>query len=254
MFRRRDFLAGAAGAFFTASAPWAATLHPRRQRLPVKAIAFDAFPILDPRPIDALAETLYPGRGPELMTSWRARLFQYTWLRTLSNQYVDFWQVTEEALAYTIRALDLATNAAARDRLMEAWLQLKAWPDVRPALESLRAGGIRMAFLSNFTARMLDAGVANAELGGFFSEHLSTDRVRAYKPDPRAYAMALKAFGLPREQIGFAAFAGWDAAGAKWFGFPTIWVNRAAAPPEQFDVHPDMEVRGLQELARAVLE
>jgi 2-haloacid dehalogenase len=249
---RREFLARTAGGFLAASMPTGGPRNTRLRRTHIKAIAFDAFPIFDPRPIDALAEELRPGRGAELMATWRRRQFEYTWLRTLSNQYLDFWRTTEAALAFAAASLKLDLDSVARERLMGAYLRLPAWPDVRPALESLRAAGIRMACLSNFTSRMLDACVATAGLGDFFGEHLSTDRVQAFKPDPRAYAMALRAFGLPREAIGFAAFAGWDAAGAKWFGFPTIWVNRAAATREQLGVMPDLEVGGLQDLASAV--
>ncbi|MEZ6188633.1 MAG: hypothetical protein R3F62_26970 [Planctomycetota bacterium] len=48
-----------------------------------------------------------------------------------------------------------------------------------------------------------------------------------------AARLALEAFGLPASQIAFAAFAGWDAAGASWFGFPTVWINRLGFPAEE---------------------
>ena len=95
---------------------------------------------------------------------------------------------------------------------------------------------MRLGFLSNFTPAMLDAAIRSSGLGGVFEHVLSTDRVRTYKPDPRAYQLGLDAFRLPREQIVFAAFAGWDAAGAKRFGYPTYWVNRLQAPPEELGV------------------
>jgi len=102
-----------------------------------------------------------------------------------------------------------------------------------------------MAFLSNFTARMLDAAIASAGLGGFFGEHLTTDRVRAFKPDPRAYQMGLDAFKLARDEIAFVASGAWDAAGAKWFGYPTVWVNRTALPTEELGVVPDAIAAGM---------
>src|SRR3954447_4043593 len=122
-----------------------------------------------------------------------------------------------------------------------------------PALQSLKAGGIRMAFLANLTPEMLDAGVRNSGLDNLFEPHLSTDRVQAFKPDPRAYQMAVDAFGLRREEIAFAAFGGWDAAGAKAFGYATYWVNRANAPPEELSLPPDAtgsDLRGLESFCR----
>src|SRR5215831_12360815 len=100
----------------------------------------------------------------------------------------------------------------------QAYLDLKAWPDVSSALSALQGSGMRLAFLSNMTTKMLDAGIKNAGLDGVFEHVLSTDQIRAYKPDARTYQMAIDAFKLPCEAILFAAFAVWDAAGAKWFG------------------------------------
>jgi 2-haloacid dehalogenase len=95
--------------------------------------------------------------------------------------------------------------------------------------------------------------VKNSNLEGFFEPHLSTDRVEAFKPDPRAYQMGPDAFKLPKEQIAFAAFAGWDAAGAKWFGYPTFWVNRAKTPVEELGVVPDGAGSGMADLVKFVL-
>jgi 2-haloacid dehalogenase len=102
--------------------------------------------------------------------------------------------------------------------------------------------------VSNATRRILDAGIANARLQGVFDRVLSTDSIRTYKPDPRAYRMAIDALQLPREQILFVAFAGWDAAGAKSFGYTTYWVNRLNLPAEQLGVLPDATASGMAEL------
>lgn len=219
-----------------------------------KAIAFDGFPIIDPRPVAARAEELFPGKGESLMNAWRTRQFEYTWLRTLSGNYADFWQTTQDALAFAAGSLGLALSGDARDRLMHTYLELKAWPDVAPALEQFRAAGIRLAFLSNFTAAMLDAAVSNAGLKSYFDPHLSTDRVRAYKPDPRAYQMALDAWKLSREEVVFCAAAGWDAAGAKWFGYRTFWLNRSHAPVEALGVQPDGMGAGMSDLVKFVTD
>ena len=102
------------------------------------------------------------------------------------------------------------------------------------------------------TRAMLEAGIKGAGLTGLFEHVLSTDRIRAYKPEPRAYRMAVDAFGLPREEILFVAFAGWDAAGARWFGYPTFWINRLDLPGEELSVAPDGAGRDLGDLVRFV--
>jgi len=218
----------------------------------IKAIAFDGFPILDPRPVFAIVNELYPERGVELTNVWRTRQFEYTWLRTLSRRYSDFWQVTDDALVFAAKALKVELTPEKHARLMEAYLKLRCWPDVPAALTSLKKAGIRLAFLSNLTAKMLEAGIQNSQLDGVFDHVLSTDRVKVYKPDPRAYQMGLDAFGLKPHQILFAAFAGWDAAGAKSFGYPTFWVNRQNQPAEELGVDPDASGGNLNDLVAFV--
>jgi 2-haloacid dehalogenase len=169
---------------------------------------------------------------------WRTRQFEYTWLRTLSRRYTDFRRVTEDALVFAAAALGLELTRENRALLMDAWLQLKCWPDAPAALRALKDRGLRLAFLSNMTAEMLEAGIRNSGLENLFDHVLSTDRVQAYKPDPRAYQMAVDAFRLPPSAIAFAAFAGWDAAGAKAFGYRTFWVNRLNQPAEQLGLAP----------------
>jgi 2-haloacid dehalogenase len=128
----------------------------------IKGIALDGLAVFDTRPIAALAERVFPGRGEELGGLWRTRQFEYTWLRTVGRQYADFLQVTEEALIFSCKSLKLELTKADRDRLMQSYLELKAWPDALAALKGLKAGGMRMAFVSNFTAAMLDQAVKNS--------------------------------------------------------------------------------------------
>ncbi len=248
---RRDFVTLTAGGVVAAAATADRGLAAEAKK--IKAVAFDGFPIIDPRPIFARVDEMFPHQSAELSEAWRARQFEYTWLRTLGGHYVDFWQVTEEALAFAARARGIDLSADKRDQLMQTWLTLKAWPDVAPALKQLKAVGIRMVFLSNLTSAMMDSAVKNSGLEGFFEPHLSTDSVKAFKPDPRAYQMGLDAFRLAKDEIAFAAFAGWDAAGAKWFGYPTFWVNRLATPVEELGVTPDGIGSGLGDLVRFVL-
>lgn len=243
---RRQFLsltaAGIAAGALGSMSP-AAAAKPK-----IKALAFDAFPIFDPRPIFALAEQLFPGRGAELSAAWRTRQFEYQWLRALSQQYADFWQVTEDSLVFAAEMLKLELTTDKRRQLMNAYLGLKAWPEVPAALQTLKGRGLRLAFLSNATAKILNAGIENAGLEQLFEHVLSTDKIKTYKPDPRAYRMGTEAFGLKKSETLFVAFAGWDAAGAKSFGYPTFWVNRMGLPVERLGVAPDGIGKDLNDL------
>jgi len=249
LLSRRTLLKQAATATALAASK-GAKAKTMRVALIVKAIAFDGFAIFDPRPITSVSEAVFPGRGRDLAAAWKTRQFEYTWLRTLMGSYVDFWQLTDEALTFAGEQVGLDITPAKRVQLMDEFVNLKAWPDVLPALTALRQAGIRLAFLNNFSKFMLDANVRSAGLEGLFEEHLSTDGVRAYKPDPRAYQMGVDHFRLPPDQIAFAAFGGWDAVGAKKFGYWTYWCNRLGAPEEVLGVNPDATGSGMAELLK----
>lgn len=218
----------------------------------IRGVAFDAFAILDPRPVAALAVRLFPDRGAELASLWSVRQFEYQWLRALSGRYADFRQTTQDALVYAAHALEVHLSAQARQRLVDVYLELDAWPDVPPALERLKTAGVKVAFLSNATPEILQAGIRNASLGGLFDHVLSTAAARTYKPHPSAYRLAVDAFTLDPRHIAFVAFAGWDAAGAKSFGYATFWVNRLGLPAEELGIAADATGASLEPLPQFV--
>jgi len=249
---RRDLLklmaGGAAASLFTTSVlTQAATKHN------IKAIAFDGFPIFDPRPIFGLTKTLFQEQGNALAKLWFAKIFAYTWLRTIGGHYKGFYSVIEDALILSAESLKLDLSPGKQKQLMYVWLTLKVWPDVKPALQQFKKNNIRLGFLSNLSEEMLRTNAKNSGIEDAFEFYLSTDRVQAYKPSPLAYQMGVEAFDLPKENIAFAAFGGWDAAGAKWFGYPTVWVNRFGNPVEKLDVKPDSIGKSINQLVNFVL-
>lgn len=239
---RRNLLSAAIAAAVMPTLPAAAGAR-------IRAVAFDGIALFDPRPVEAIARDLLGEKAAPLMALWRTRQFEYTWLRTVMNRYADFAQVTAESLAFAATTLAIDLDETARQRLVRAFFDLRAWPDVRPALEALRRLGYRTAIVSNFTDAMLQDAIRNSDVASLIDATLSTDRAKAYKPDPRAYAMSLEALSLSREEICFVAFAGWDASGAKAFGHPVYWANRAGGAVEELGNRPDYIAKDLTRLA-----
>lgn len=236
---RRDTLGLAASTLAATLLPEGSRAAKAETGAKIEVLLFDAFPVFDPRPIFESLETVAPGRGKELGDLWRNRQFEYTWLRTVAGEYEDFWTITRDALLYASETLKVPLTPRQVEKIMSGYLTLKAWPDAPAALETLKTEGYRLAFLSNFTPRMLKSSVESAELEDMFEQIISTDLVHSYKPDPRAYRLAIEVLGVPRDRILFVPFAGWDAAGAQWFGYETFWVNRLGAPPEVLGVEAD---------------
>ena len=212
----------------------------------IKVIAFDGFVIFDPRPVTALAVHHFPEKGAALAAAWSTKLFGYSWLATAAGHYRDFPALADAALRYTAQSLELTLSPDVRRDLLGAYQRLEVWSDVAPALEELRRAGIRLVFLSNLSEPMLVANMRQAGIARFFDPPLSTDRVQKFKPAPAAYNMAVEAYGLPRDEIGFAAFGGWDALGATWFGYRTAWINRLGVTPETLDPPPLISSRGIE--------
>ena len=215
-----------------------------------RAVAFDFLVLFDPNSVVVAAEQAFPGKGRELTQLWRTRQFEYTWLRSITGSYVDFAAVTQDSLVYAANAMKLELTAERKQRLLDGYLHLAPWPDTADALRRLREHGVRVIALANFSPQMLRANSENARLTGLFDALVSTDANRTYKPDPRAYRLGMESLQLPKQEILFAAFGGWDAAGAKAFGYPTVWVNRSNQPAEELGVRPDHispDLRGLLE-------
>ena len=201
----------------------------------LELVAFDLYgTLLD---VSGLAKGLEPYAGPQaadLLSAWREAQLERTWRE---KAYEPFDVVTARALE------EVAPRLGAQDRLRmcETWLSLPPFPDARAALGSLGRARIRRAVLSNGTQAMIRAALAAADLE--VDDVFSADDVRAYKPDPKVYAL------LRREGTLFVSANGWDAEGAKRSGLTVAWIDRGTPPP---GLAPDLRAHSLGELAAAV--
>jgi 2-haloacid dehalogenase len=217
----------------------------------IKALVFDAYGTLfDVHSVISACNQEFPGRGAALSQAWRAKQLEYTWLRSLMGRYQDFWRVTESALVFACRNMGLPCSAAVRGQLMNAYLRLEPYPEVRQALGAFSE--YSLAILSNGSPRMLRAAVGSAGLKGMFSQVISVDEAKVYKPSPRVYRLAPQKLRVAKTVIGFVSSNFWDVAGAKAFGFRTYWVNRSPAPVEELGLVPDAMVSSLTDLVAVV--
>ena len=214
----------------------------------VRACVFDAYGTLfDFASAAARCADVPADRRAALTTLWRDKQLQYAWLRTLEDRYVDFWQVTGDALDFALESLDLA-RPALRERLMDLYLGLEPFAEVPAVLETLRKAGFRTAILSNGSPAMLEALVSRSGLKPLFEAVLSADAVRAFKTHPKVYQYALEALALPAQAISFQSSNAWDAHGASDFGMRVVWCNRYGQRRERLPGTPDFEIRTLAEL------
>lgn len=217
------------------------------------AVAFDYFVLFNADSVVSAVDHVFPGKGRAFTDIWRTRQFEYAWLRSMTGRYADFSKLTEDALDYAAGAVHVEPTASQRRQLLDAYLQLTPWPDTADALRRLRESNVRVITIANLSPSMLRANAEHAGLTTLFDALISTDANHTYKPDPRAYQLGVDHLQLAKDDIVFAAFGGWDAAGAKSFGYPTVWVNRFNQPPEELGFRPDRTVTDLTGLLDFVL-
>lgn len=225
---------------------------PKTGHVVPRAVLFDAYGTLfDVYSVGLLAEQLFPGQGQALGILWRDKQIEYTRLVTTSNSgefYQPFWDLTRAGLRYACKRLGLDLGVAAEDRLMNQYRHLSAFPETREVLQALRERGVATGILSNGDPGMLDVAVKSAGLEDLLDHVLSVDSIRKYKTHPDAYALGPKAIGLPARQIAFVSCNSWDALGATWYGYQTLWVNRYALPFEELGTQPARTGTSLREV------
>jgi 2-haloacid dehalogenase len=210
------------------------------------AVLFDAYgTLLDVYSVGLLAEQLFPGHGQALGVLWRDKQIDYTRLVTTSRSgperasvYQPFWELTSAALRYACKKLGLDLSAGQEQQLMNQYRHLSAFPENREVLQALKSRGVITGVLSNGDPDMLGVAVRSAGLDGLLDHVLSVDSIRQYKTHPDAYALGTQALSLPAAQVVFVSSNGWDALGATWFGYQTLWVNRYQLPPEEIGPPP----------------
>lgn len=233
-----------------------------------RAVLFDAYGTLfDVYSVARLAEQLFPGQGQALSVLWRDKQIEYTRLVTTCNHgahYQPFGVLTRAALVFAIKKIagyacntgltgQFDTNFEAQHsdaigRLMDQYSRLSAFPENKEVLTQLKAQGVPTGILSNGDAAMLQLAVKSAGLDGLLDHIISVDPVRKFKTHPDAYALGEQALGLPAAQIAFVSSNAWDALGATWFGYPTLWVNRYALPFEELDTPPTRSGTSLRDV------
>ena len=214
----------------------------------IRACVFDAYGTLfDYASAAAGCRRLLGGKAERLTALWRDKQLQYSWLRAVQNRHADFWQVTGDALDYALEALELADDAL-RERLMNLYLTLAAFPEVPEVLRRLKAAGLATAILSNGSPAMLRAAVDGAGLGGLLDAVLSVEEVGVYKPHPKVYQLAVERLGVPPGSMLFVSSNAWDAYAASAFGMLVAWCNRYAQRREHLPGQPDREIRTLADL------
>ena len=212
-----------------------------------KVVVFDAYGTLfDVYSIAAMADRQHPGHGATIATLWRDKQIEYTRLIALSDPlgdggsryYQSFWDITRAALRYTLERLALPLSQENEEALMGQYARLEAFPENLGVLQQLRKQGMATAILSNGNTDMVGSAVQNAGMVDLLDQVISVEGIRTFKTTPASYGLVNRAFGVQPHEVLFVSSNAWDALGATWFGFKTLWVNRQKLPFEAIGPKP----------------
>ena len=213
----------------------------------LKAVVFDAYGTLfDVYSIQVLAEELYPGHGADIAVKWRDKQIEYTRLITQSDPHHDagsqyfrpFWELTRLSLEYTLDRLHLSRQSDQVVQLMSHYAHLRPFPENLAILEKIKAQGLTTAILSNGSMDMLTSAVTSAGMAEVLDHIISVDSIRLFKTSPESYGLVQQIIGVNKDEVLFVSSNAWDALGATWFGFTTLWVNRQGLPFEALPPQP----------------
>ena len=251
---RREFMKTAgtmATAAALAAAPAVAQTAMPGQFKTIKALAFDAYGTLfDVFSVTALCEQLFPGKGNQLAQIWRAKQLQYSLMRSLMGRHRDFWGLTEDGLVWASKNLQLDLRADKKKQLVDAYLSLAAFPDVKPGLETLKQQGVKLAILSNGEPKMLEAAAKSAGIRDLLDDVISVEEVKVFKVSPRVYNLAPERLKVSNPELGFISANSWDINGAASAGLNTFWIQRSAAEvPEELGFQASAVVKAITDLA-----
>jgi 2-haloacid dehalogenase len=247
------------------------TIKRREYPMTIKAVVFDAYGTLyDIQSVAAITEEAFPGYGEIITQIWRIKQLEYTWLRSLMQRYEDFSVITQDSLAYTLRALGLKNSPGVFDRIMDKYVHLDLYPDAIAALTAMKDR--KLAILSNGSTEMLNTLVGNTGLDRILDATISIDSRRIFKPAPAAYTLIKSNLGIAPADVLFVSSNPFDACGAKAFGLRVAWIERVTpeamalacvksdvVPPltmfkairmqmDEFGFDPDYRIKALAEL------
>jgi len=216
--------------------------------MPIKAVVFDAYGTLfDVYSIQALAEELYPSHGADIAVKWRDKQIEYTRLITQSDPhnasgskyYQPFWELTRLSLEYTLDRLKLDRSSDQVKKLMEQYAHLTPFSENLAVLRKINDMGLITAILSNGSPEMLNSAVKSAGMESVLNHVISVDPIRLFKTSPESYGLVQKIIPVSKQEVLFVSSNAWDALGATWFGFKTLWINRQNLPYEALGPRPD---------------
>jgi len=217
-----------------------------------RVLAFDVNEtLLDLRALDPLFERSFGDAA--LRAQWFAQMLQLAFVGVITGRHVDFTTAQHGALRMLAERTGTALSDAQAEEIVGAMRSLPPHPDVAPALDRLRAGGLTLCSLTNSSLEVSTAQLEHAGIADRFEAILSADQVGRLKPAPEPYALVADTFGVPIRDVRLVAAHAWDCAGALAAGCSAAFVSRHGMVRSPVGEQPDIVGGDLDEVASLIL-
>lgn len=193
---------------------------------------------------------LFGDQGSMICALWRQKQLEYSFRRGLMRGHEDFDACTQRALSFAAKTFKVELSDAAQRQLLTGYLNLPAFPDVLPALDTLKMSGCTLLAFSNGVEKSLRRLLGNAGMLTYFEAVVSVDDIKTFKPNPDVYAYLVSRGGCSREQTWLVSANSFDVIGAKSAHLRGAWVKRnSEAVFDPWEFEPDVVVSDLTGLA-----
>ncbi len=209
-----------------------------------RVLLFDANEtLLDIKPLQKAVTDVLLDEGAAKL--WFTTMLQYSLVMTVSEQYASFGDIGAAVLQMLARNRDITLKADDAKQALSVIRTLPLHPDVKPALEQLKARGVRLATLTNSSQEVVEAQMRHASLDTLFERLLSVEQPGKFKPHRAVYHWAADEMGVTPGECMLVAAHGWDVAGAKWAGLRTAFIGREGQQKFPLAETPDIDAADL---------
>ena len=215
------------------------------------AVAFDIYgTLVNPLEMNEHLRRVAGENADRFSELWREKQIEYSFRRALMRRYEDFGTCTRQALLFTARTLDIDLTEEDQEKLIEEYQNLRAFPDVAPGIEKIKARGHATVAFSNGVEATVRVLLERAGVLPHLDSVISVDDVGTFKPNPDVYQYLASRLGRSVEEVWLVSSNPWDVIGAKSAGLKAAWIKRK--PDAVFDpwgIEPDVVVDSLEQLA-----
>ena len=218
-------------------------------------LAFDVYgTLINTSGVNDLLKQYIDDKTELFMELWRSKQLEYSFRRGLMKRYEKFSVCTRNALDYSDAYLNTGLKEDNKNCLMEKYIVLPAFNDVKESLIKLKTSNCRMFAFSNGFGEDVKNLLKNACIEKYFEGVISVDDIKTFKPNPDVYAHFLSTTGSTAAESWLISGNPFDVIGAGSVGINSAWIRRS--PKQVFDpweIKPTVTIACLTDLYDALI-